>query len=71
MKKRFKLRDRHGKIHILQWVTDGVLFGPNWESVASFESNESNMTRCKTIVQLMNKCDKHTSHHEDDRKRDK
>ncbi|WP_304647417.1 hypothetical protein [uncultured Duncaniella sp.] len=69
MKKRFKLIDRHGKVNILQWVTDGVLFGPNWESMASFDSNKSNLERCKTIIRLMNECDKHTDHPNDDRTR--
>jgi hypothetical protein len=42
MKKRYKLLEKNGKVHILHWVTDGVLFGPDWESIATFDKQDSN-----------------------------
>lgn len=69
MKKRYKLLEKNGKVHILHWVTDGVLFGPDWESIATFDKQDSNLERCKTIIRLMNECDKHTDHPNDDRTR--
>lgn len=71
MKKRFKLLNRVGKILILHWSSDGKLFGPDWEAIAAFDDKDSNIERCRTIIRLMNECDKHTNHVEDDRKRDK
>lgn len=68
MKKRFKLLNRKGKILILRWDVDGRLFGPDWECIASFENVESNQERVKTIIRLMNECDKHTEQNNDDRK---
>lgn len=59
MKKRYKLLAKFGKIHILRWVTDGVLFGPGWESVATFNDVGSNLERCKKLIRIMNECDKH------------
>ncbi|TGG34961.1 hypothetical protein [Duncaniella freteri] len=70
MKKRFKLLNRSGKVHILHWAADGKLFGPDWEAVATFDDKDSNLERCKTIIWLMNECDKHTDHPNDDRTRD-
>lgn len=70
MKKRFKLLNRYGKVHILRWSADGRLFGPDWESVVAFDDNDSNRERCKTIIRLMNECDKHTDRHNNDRTRD-
>ena len=68
MKKRFKLLNRKGKILILRWDVDGRLFGPDWECIASFENVESNQERVKTIIRLMNECDKNTEQNNDDRK---
>lgn len=69
MKKRFKLLNQKGKILILRWDVDGRLFGPDWECIASFENVESNQERVKTIIRLMNECDKHTEQNNNDRKR--
>lgn len=71
MKKRYKILNRSGTIHILHWVVDGKLFGPGWETVATFGDTASNIERCKTIIRLMNECDKHTERLEDDRRRNK
>lgn len=64
MKKRFKLRKQSGKIIILRWQCEGVLFGPQWESICAFDNINNNMDRCKTIIQLMNECDEHTNIHD-------
>lgn len=69
MKKRYKLLVRSGKVHILHWVTDGALFGPDWESVATFDDVDSNLERCKRIIQIMNECDKYTKDHPDNDRR--
>lgn len=66
MKKRYKLLNSQGKIMILQWVTKGVLFGPCWESMMVFDENEENLKRCKQIVRLINECDMHTNHPNND-----
>lgn len=58
MKKRFKLLNRAGKVFIMRWTVDGKLFGPDWEAVATFDSNAPNLERCKKIIRLMNECDK-------------
>lgn len=68
MKKRYKLLKQNSKILILHWETDGMLFGPDWVCVASFEKVEANQERVKTIIRLMNECDKHTEHNNNDRK---
>lgn len=68
MKKRFKLLEKGGRIFLLHWTTDGVLFGPDWERIATFSSDIANMDRCKEIIRLMNECDRHTERSEDDRK---
>ena len=60
MKKRFKLLNRKGKILILKWEVAGRLFGPGWDCVAVFDNVDTNQERVKTIVGLMNECDKHT-----------
>lgn len=60
MKKRYKRLEKGGRIFILHWTTEGMLFGPDWERVASFDKNESNLERCKTIIRLLNACDMHT-----------
>lgn len=57
MKKRYKLLDKQGKLRILRWATDGKLFGPDWECMATFDKRNDNMERCKTIIKLMNECD--------------
>lgn len=69
MKKRFKLLHRNGKIHILKWETDGKLFGPEWECIATFDNVHSNQERVKAIIQLMNLCDKHSEINNNDRAR--
>lgn len=69
MKKRYKMLCRSGKVLILHWETDGKLFGPDWEVIAKFDDNDQNQQRCKTIIRLMNECDKHTDHPNDDRTR--
>lgn len=46
-----------------------MLFGPDWVCIASFENAEANHERVKTIIRLMNECDKHTEHNDNDRKR--
>lgn len=66
MKKRYKLLNRGGKIHILHWETDGRLFGPGWECIAAFDGSDSNLKRCREIIRLMNESDRN----EDDRERD-
>ncbi len=70
MKKRFKLlNDKRGRILLLKWETDGVLFGPDWGCIAAFDNTDNNLERCKTIIRLMNECDKHTDHPNNDRTR--
>ncbi len=61
MKKRFKLRKQSGKITILRWQSEGVLFGPQWEGITTFDNAENNLERCKAIIRLMNECDEHTN----------
>lgn len=68
MKKRFKLLTDRGRVHILKWVVDGKLFGPDWDSIANFEDNTLNKQRCKTIIKLLNECDTQ-NHLDNDRKR--
>ena len=55
MKKRFKMIKKNGKVYLLQWVTEGKLFGPDWDLIASF--GEQHIERCKQIVKLLNECD--------------
>lgn len=62
MKKRFKLRKKSGKIFILRWQSEGVLFGPQWEGIITFDNVDNNIDRCKAIVRLMNECDQHTNY---------
>lgn len=66
MKKRFKLLNRDCKIHILHWKSDGVLFGPQWESIISFDDRDNNLDRCKSIIRMLNECDRHTNHTNED-----
>lgn len=58
MKKRFDLLNRAGKVYIMRWTVDGKLFGPDWEAIATFDNTPSNLERCKSIIRLMNECDK-------------
>ena len=67
MKKQYKLLNKNGTIYLLRWAVNGVLFGPRWESIAGFGNPNGNIERCKTIVRLMNECDKHTNSQEYDR----
>lgn len=69
MKKRFKLRAQGGKILILRWQSEGVLFGPQWEGITAFDNNDNNLERCKAIIRLMNECDNHTKTINDNDKR--
>ncbi len=69
MKKRYKHLERNGKIYILHWESEGRLFGPAWDCVATFDNKDTNLERCKSIIRLMNECDKHTEHFNDDGKR--
>lgn len=71
MKKRFKMLNRANKIYILRWTVDGKLFGPDWEEIATFDNQASNVERCKTIIRLLNECDKHTNHPDYDSRRNK
>ena len=64
MSKRFKRKLANGKIHLLRWVEQGRLFGPDWDTVATFDSNKENRERSKTIIQLLNQCSEHTNHPE-------
>lgn len=66
MKKNYKRLEKNGKVYILHWATEGMLFGPTWDCIASFDNKGSNLERCKTIVKLLNECDKHTIHPDDD-----
>lgn len=66
MKKNFKHLEKNGRIYIMRWIDDGVLFGPDWESIASFDKNPPNLERCKTITRLLNECDKHTKKSDND-----
>lgn len=66
MKKRYKLLKREKYVFILRWVADGKLFGPDWEEVGKFDNNADNIKRCMAIIRLMNECDKHTNHPNDD-----
>ena len=67
MKKRYKWLEKNGKLYILHWSAEGRLFGADWDSVAGFEANPENRERCKTIIRLMNECDKHLTLRDDDR----
>lgn len=69
MKKRFKLLNQNGKVLILKWVDDGKLFGSDWDCIAMFENVDANQERVKAIIRLMNECDKHTDHPNNDRTR--
>lgn len=69
MKKRYKLLTKTDSIFILHWVTEGVLFGPEWLSIAKFANNAPNLDRCKQIIRLMNDCDKTSNENKDDRER--
>lgn len=60
MKKRFKLLIRNGKILMLKWEADGKLFGSDWDCIAAFDNVDTNLERVKTIIRLMNECDKHS-----------
>ena len=68
MKKRFKIISEGGRIYILKWVENSMLFGPNWQSIANFKNNTLNRQRCKTIIKLLNECETQ-SHLDNDRKR--
>ena len=67
MKKQYKLLNKNGTIYLLRWAVKGGLFGPRWESLACFDNRNGNIERRKTIVRLMNECDKHTNSQEYDR----
>ncbi len=67
MKKRFKLLRRGCRIYILRWVSEGKLFGADWEVIGRFHNDSDNFNRCRQIIRLMNQCDMHTNHHDDDR----
>lgn len=60
MKKRYKLLEKTAHIYILYWETEGVLFGPEWKIIAKFTKCDSNLERCKSVIRLMNECDRHT-----------
>ena len=62
MKKRYKLLKSGKCVFILRWVADGKLFGPDWEESGRFDNNAGNIERCKAIIRLMNECDRHTNH---------
>ena len=66
MKKRFKLLSRNGKLHILHWESHGVLFGPQWAGIASFDDRGNNLEMCKSIIRMLNECDKYTNHTNED-----
>lgn len=66
MKKRYKLRVHRMTVYILRWVTEGKIFGPDWEEVGRFDSNPENIRRCKNIIRQMNECDAHTNHPNED-----
>lgn len=55
MKKRFKMIKRNGRVYLLQWVSEGKLFGPGWEQMTSF--GEHHAQECKQIIKLLNQCD--------------
>lgn len=61
--------NRNGKVYILHWEVEGKIFGPEWDSIAAFDDKDSNSARCKTIVQLMNECDRRTNHPDNDNQR--
>lgn len=58
MKKRYKLLEKKEHVYILHWVTEGVLFGPEWVIMTKFTNNPPNIERCKQIIKLMNDCDR-------------
>lgn len=58
MKKEFKYRYDTHHIYIQSWVTEGLLFGPSWMTLASFDNIPENMERCKKIVKMLNECRK-------------
>lgn len=66
MTKRFKHLTKNGKVYLLHFVTDGVLFGSGWRCLASFDETRGNIKRCESITRLLNECDSHTNHPDDD-----
>lgn len=66
MRKRYKLLVKNGKVHILHWESDGKLFGPEYDCIASFDHKTANVDRCKSIVRLMNECERHTNHQDNE-----
>lgn len=61
MKKQYKwYSDKGAKIHILRRSIG--LFGEQWDCCGTFDDRDGNLARCKQIVKLLNECDKHTDH---------
>ena len=66
MMKRFKFLCKCGRIHIMRWKSEGKLFGPEWETIASFDMNESNGRDVRSIVTTLNRCDRNSKHYDNE-----
>lgn len=64
MKPTFKMLVKDGRVVILGWETQGVLFGPQWRAIANFPHTGQNELRCKTITRLLNECNEHSQNQE-------
>ncbi len=63
MKKQFKWLAANGRVLVLRRTIG--LFGEQWECCGNFNDRDGNSGRCKQIVKLLNECDKHTDHPND------
>lgn len=60
MKRAFRQKVIGDRVYILK---NGVgLFGPQLESIATFDNKDGNFERVKQIMKLLNECDRHTEH---------
>lgn len=65
MKKYFKWVVKNGSVLLLRRSSFGM-FGEQWDSFAKFDANDSNITRGKQIIKLLNECAKHSEKFNDD-----
>lgn len=57
----FKQHIAHGKIYLLSWSVHSRLFGPDWETMATFDDNPLNRQRCRSIIRMLNDCSTNTN----------
>ena len=63
MKKNFKWLVSNGHVLLLHRTVG--LFGEQWEGFGNFDDRDGNAARGKHIIKLLNECDKHTDHPND------